>query len=105
MSTRSAAVPDIGLPEMLVLDPTFAKGHDRQQCGVDFEDRGTRQRPDPVIATSSLIPVMGRAKFLQPDGMVCLPRQRCRRSELPVNCYYKKVCILIVKACMKYNKF
>jgi hypothetical protein len=30
---------------MLAPDPTFTWGSDRQQYGVDFEDRCTRQRP------------------------------------------------------------
>lgn len=49
-----AAVADIGFPKMLAPDPTFILGSDRQQCGVNFEDRCTRQRPVAVILEQPL---------------------------------------------------
>ena len=63
---RSAAVPDIGLPEMLAPDPTFTWGSDRQLCGEPFAKVGTRTRPSPDIGSSCPIAAIGRTEFSIP---------------------------------------
>lgn len=51
---------------MLAPDPTFTPVTARQQPGVDFENRCTRQRPGPDIGATRLIAVIGRTEFSIP---------------------------------------